>query len=267
MNSNTRDYAIKGGKDGKTRLNLLADVLHQHTHDLLIRAGLTEGASFLDLGCGGGNVSRLAAGIVGKNGGVTAIDFDEEIIALNRQEDLHIANLSYRALSAYDLDYQRQFDIVYARFLLSHLKDPLVVLARMKQALKPGGRVVVEDIDFAGHFCYPQSNAFERYLDYYSQVIRSKGADANIGPKLLSLLTEAGLDDVGFDVVQPVFNKGEGKWMAWITLDRIKSSLVEHDIADQATIDKTLEELEAFTRNENTIISLPRVFRSWGTKN
>ncbi len=260
------DYIISGGKEGKSRLNVLADVLHHQTKALLQQHGLTKGMSFLDLGCGGGNVSLMAAGMVGNNGSVTAMDFDKEIISL-AQEDATAAyakNVSFHTMSAYDISYTNQFDIAYSRFLLSHLNDPAAVLQKMKQSVKPGGKVIVEDVDFSGHFCYPANVAFNQYLQYYAAAAKHSNADANIGPSLFSMFQTAGFEDVGFDVIQPCFNKGTGKWMAYLTLDRIKPTLIKDGIATEQTINTTLQQLEGFTKDEQTIISLPRIFRVWG---
>ncbi len=82
----TGDYIISGGQAGKSRLNVLAGVLQNNTRNLLLVNGLKEDSSFLDVGCGGGNVATMAAEMVGAAGHVTALDFDETLIALNRQD-------------------------------------------------------------------------------------------------------------------------------------------------------------------------------------
>ena len=265
----TNEYIIAGGTDGKSRLNVLSDVLSSSTKSLLEQNGLTAGASLLDAGCGGGNVAVMAAHMVGESGKITAVDFDAEIIALARQDAAtqHISNISFRTLSAYDLDYTAEFDLVYARFLLSHMQHPQDVIGKMLQSLKPGGRVVVEDVQFSGHYCYPACNAFSKYLKYYSTLAAQNNQNAEIGPSLPGLFHKAGLQQVGFDTIQPSFSSGPGKWMAWLTLDRIKHALTAHSIASMDEINSMLKELEDFTNDEQTIISLPRIFRVWGHKN
>lgn len=264
----SNEYIISGGLEGKNRLNILSAVLEEYTHDLLLRNGLRPGTRFLDLGCGGGNVSRMAVAIVGNEGSVTAIDFDEEIIKLNKSElaDTETKNLTYRPLSAYDLDYENEFDIGYSRFLLSHLKDPLAALKKLKEAVKWGGRIVVEDIHFAGHFSYPESPSFDEYVRLFTVAAQQRGQDPEIGPRLLSLFTEAGIGQISFDTIQPAFNNGDGKWMAHVTMDKIRNAVLQQGLADAGTIDRILQDLEAFTKDENTIVSLPRIFRVWGVK-
>ncbi|MBB5395885.1 bifunctional 2-polyprenyl-6-hydroxyphenol methylase/3-demethylubiquinol 3-O-methyltransferase UbiG [Mucilaginibacter sp. AK015] len=262
-----RGYIISGGIEGKKRLNLLAGVLHGHTQLLLQANGLVHGASFFDVGCGGGDVAVMAAKITGSNGMVTAIDFDKEIIALNKKdaEGKGISNILYNTQSAYDISYHNQFDVAYSRFLLSHLTEPQRVVNNMLKSVKPGGRIIIEDIDFSGHFCYPACTAFDEYVRLFTATAKQRGQNANIGPCLPSLFKAAGIAQINFDVIQPVFAKGDGKQMAVITMDKIKQAVVAEGLADAQTVNSIITDLEAFTNDPETIIS-PRIFRVWGVK-
>lgn len=262
------NYIIEGGVEGKKRLNVLSSILNDYTRQLLLLNGSIEGQSLLDVGSGGGNVAIMAAGLVGQKGSVTAVDFDSDIIALAKQDAqaLGIPNITYRVQNVYDLDYSGSFDIAYARFLLSHLHDPAAVLHKLLESLKPGGRIIIEDIDFSGHFCYPALKAFYDYLYYFVTAARNNGHNAHIGLSLFDMFTAVGIQDIQFDVIQPYFNKGQGKWMAYYTMDRIRTTLRKQSLATETKIEQTLAELKTFTEDESTIISLPRIFRVWGRK-
>jgi SAM-dependent methyltransferase len=71
------DYAIRGGVEGKRRLDLLAQVMAPTTEALLAEVGVGAGLQCFDVGCGGGHVSALLARLVGDSGSVVGIDFDE----------------------------------------------------------------------------------------------------------------------------------------------------------------------------------------------
>lgn len=262
------EYIITGGEEGKKRLNVLSDVLYASTKMLLELNDVSPGKTFLDVGCGGGNVSLMAAGMVGDTGKVVAVDFDEEIILLDKKDAIarNATNISYLTQSVYDIDFENEFDVVYARFLLSHLTDPLKVLKQMLLSAKPGGRIVVEDIHFSGHFCHPANAAFDKYVSLFTEAGFKRGQNPEIGAELLSLFEAAGIGQVNFEVILPTFNKGGGKWMAYITMDKIKDTVLHLSLADQQTIDSVLAELEAFTLDEHNIMSLPRIFRVWGVK-
>ena len=129
-------YIIHGGAEGKARLNILSETLHPYMAPYFRAHRVTEGMTFLDVGCGGGNVSVLASEMVGPDGSVVGIDFDEELIKLNRQDLARngISNILYEASDVYSLNYDDQFDFVFARFLLSHLPTPLTALKKLTQS-------------------------------------------------------------------------------------------------------------------------------------
>jgi len=266
MEANT-DYVIAGGKEGKERLNVLSEVLNPYTKELLLRCGLTKGNSFLDNGCGGGNVTNMVAEIVGPDGTVTGTDIDAAIIELAKKDSANkrISNTTFLNINTYELPFHKEFDIAYSRFLLSHLNHPIEAILKMKEAVKLGGKLIVEDVQFSGHFSYPENEAFNKYVQLYTQVILQKGANANIGPQLPELFAAAGLVSISFDVIQPTFQSGHGKWMGYITLEKIKTALIAARLTTESEITKLLLELDAFTKDAATIISLPRIFRVVGT--
>ncbi len=264
--ASSQAYIIEGGLEGKKRLNILSGVLKESTQELIERDGSIAGKRFLDIGCGGGHVALMVAEKVGADGFVSAIDFDEEIIKLARQDAAakNLKNISFSVQSTDALSDHNSYDIVYARFLLSHLKNPVAVLGKMVRALVPGGRLIVEDIDFSGHYCYPSCRSFNAYVSLFQAAARNNGHDADIGLSLFEKLQSCGLQEVRYDVKQPVFNTGDGKWMAYVTMDKIKNTLLTQQLVSSAEVNAILRELEVFTRNEHTIISLPRIFSVWG---
>ncbi len=266
MSTNAHDYIIEGGEKGKSRLDTLSEVLRPYTLALLEKQGLGKGMRFLDLGCGGGNVSMMASDMVGDTGKVIAVDADANMVTLAQKDTgAHaINNVSFSVMNANDIDYSDEFEIAYSRFLLSHLRRPFEVLQKMIASVKPGGKVIVEDVHFSGHFCYPECDAFDWYVEYYTTLARNNGQDANIGPQLFSMFRKAGLGNVGIEVIQPCANSGPAKQMAYLTLERIKDNLIAQKMATADIVSQMLTELKSYTDDDQTIMSLPRIFRVWG---
>jgi hypothetical protein len=156
------------------------------------------------------------------------------------------------------------FDVVYARFLLTHLKDPLGALTAMRQALRPGGVLAVEDIDVAGSFCHPDCAAFRRHVELYTLAARRVGADPNIGPRLPGLLAAVGLAGVGMNVVQPAGIEGEVKLVIPVTMENIADAVVAAGLAPRAEVEQVVTELYEVARDTRTVLSLPRVVQAWG---
>ena len=261
-------YAIRGGKEGKKRLDLLARVMLPTTMQLLDRAGLIRGMKCLDVGCGGGHVAISMARVVGPEGRVIGTDTDAEILALAREdaEAAKVTNVEFQQLDACASLWHEEFDVAYARFLLSHLNEPDICLAAMVQACAPGGTIVIADTDFAASFCYPTCAAYQRYKELYQELVQRRGGDPNIGPKLPAMLRRAGIEGVELNVIQPAHIHGEGKLMAPLTMSRISDALTAEGLATESEAQRILTELNHAAADSETVISLPRIFQVWGKR-
>jgi SAM-dependent methyltransferase len=260
-------YVLRGGTAGAERLRVLGRVLWPTTEALLRRVGVAAGMRCLDVGCGIGAVALELARLVGPAGQVLGIDLDGQALGLAaEQAERERLPVLFRAGSALDLTEELSCDLAYARFLLSHLAEPERAVLGLARAARPGGVVVVEDTDFAGHFCYPACPAFDRYVALYREAVRRKGGDACLGPRLAELLENAGLGGVEVQVVSPAFRTGEGKRLAALTLEHIRETLRAEGLASSEEVDVTVAELGRFASDPRTIVSLPRLFQVWGRK-
>lgn len=261
------NYILRGGDQGAERLQLLAAVKWPTTKLLLERAGIGSGLNCLDVGCGTGAVTFQMAEAVKPAGRVTGVDFDERCVQLARAEAQRLGvDVEFRSGSANELNKHSAYDLVFARFLLTHLPQPETALESMVQATKTGGVVVVEDIQFTGHFTYPACPAFDRYVSLYQEMVRHKGGDPNIGPRLPGMFLDAGLVDVAFEVIQPSYQAGLGKRLATVTMEHIREAVVTAGLASDREVSGIIEGIDAFAAEPKTILSLPRIFQVVGKK-
>lgn len=263
-----KHYALAGGAEGKSRLKILSRVMQPHTQNFFQRLEITTGMHCLDIGCGGGDVTFELALLVGNSGQVVGQDLDETIIRLTQEDcqKVGLTNVQLKVADAFSLDEQDKYDLAYTRFLLTHLSHPQTVIEKMKMAVKPGGLIAVEDLEFSGHFCYPKCPAFDKYIQLYQQVVQNKGGDPEIGLKLPGMLKKAGFKEVNLNLVQPTFMEGEGKSIAQITMEKIRSAILEQGLSSPDEINTIISELKEFAQNSETIISLPRIFQVCGRK-
>ena len=259
-------YVIEGGAEGRNRLRVLSDVFGPATRDLLAQVGIPQGATCLDLGCGGGDVTRELAQMVGPTGAVLGVDYDAVVLAAARQEtmDAGLANVSFADHDVTSWEPEVQFDVVYARFIFSHLTDPAAVMAGLRRHMAPDGVMIVEDVDFRGHFAEPQCPALTRYTDLYSRSVRNRGADPWIGPKLPGHLRAAGFDDVKVQLYHPVALHGGIKQLTCTTLANIGGAVLQDNLTTEEEFTATLGELTAFADDTSTLMGGPRTFQVWG---
>jgi predicted O-methyltransferase YrrM len=260
-------YVLARGDSGAERLRLLARVLDRTTTSLLARAGLAPGQRCLDVGCAVGAVTIAMARVVGPGGLAVGIDADANYIELARRDAAaNGVSAVFRQADARALESESGYDLVYARFLLSHVADPAQVVGQLVAAARPGGSVVVEDVDFTGHFAYPRSDVFARYVALYQAVVRSRGADPDLGPRLPELFDNAGVESVELDVLAPAFRDGAGKPLARATLEGIRQAVVAAGLATDAEVDSIVAGLAACERDRRSILSAPRIFQVWGRR-
>src|SRR5690606_18320826 len=173
-------------------------------------------------------------------------------------------DIDWRLGKAEELAEYAEYDIIYARFLLSHLSSPAAVLQRMRRALPPGGQVVIEDIDITTHSHWPPSRAFRRYIEIYSATATAHGAHSSIGPTLPALLVDAGFSDVEVAISMPVFRLGEGKSIARITLANIADAAIAGGFTSAEEIARLLRELAEHEADPRSIQTAAPAFQCLG---
>ena len=261
-------YAIRGGNPGRERLRLLARTLQPTTAALFDRLAIGDGYTCLDVGCGGGDVTLELARRTGPRGRVVGSDIDDTKLDLARAEAAAqgVHHVAYQRADIHSQAPEITYDLVYARFLLSHLPDPATAAAALYQHVRPGGLLVLEDIDASATFTWPPCPALDRYRELYAKVVRKRGGDPDIGPRLPSLLIGAGFDDVEIQVVQPAGLRGELKTIHALTMDNIADAVVADGIATREECDAVSRDLYAWAADPHTVVSLPRIVQTWGRR-
>jgi SAM-dependent methyltransferase len=257
-------YTIDGGLAGKRRLDLLAKVCAPGTAALLDRVGVRPGARCLDVGCGGGHVTRELADRAGPEGRVIGIDLDRAVLDL-AAADAGERTIEFRQGDATQLA-ESGYDVVYARFLLSHVSDPAQLVGRLVAALVPGGVAIVEDIHISHSICHPAAGAHDRWVELYRETVRRRGGDGDLGPALPVLLHAAGLEAVGVSVSQAVGLDGDVKLIPPVTLERIERAVVAEGVASTEDVAGTVAALYAHAAEPGTLMGMPAVVQAWGRR-
>ena len=262
----TERYVIRGGVEGRERLRLLSEVMGPSTRALLTTVGIPAGSTCLDIGCGGGDVTFDLARAAGPAGRVIGVDLDAVKLDIARRtaDEQGLSNITFEVQDASEWKPGELFDVVYARFLLTHLREPARLISAVRSQMRPGGVIIVEDVDFRGHFAEPDCPALRRYVELYTKSVQARGADPNIGPRLPGLLREAGFEDVHLSLVQPVALQGGIKRLTGVTLETTSDAILADGYTNELELREMSEQLYAFARDPHTVLGGPRVFQVWG---
>jgi ubiquinone/menaquinone biosynthesis C-methylase UbiE len=191
MGEQSNQYAMGHSDRERRRLALQAALQKPMTEQLLRRAGILAGMHILDLGCGVGDVSILAAQLVGRDGAVTGIDLDEDALAIARARagEQGLSQVKFERCDIEALGTRAPYDAVIGRHILIHMRDPIAVLKRAAQVLRPGGVVAFHEFDFSVvELAYPPAPAREEIARLFARLLPVP----NMGARLYHCFLKAG---------------------------------------------------------------------------
>lgn len=174
------DYALGDNELAGDRLALLAQVFNPTTIAFVQEWSPASPSLAVDLGCGPGHTTRLLADVAGATRTV-GLDASGAFVARARAG---FADLEFAVHDATTVPFPvGPADLVFARYLLSHLPDPRVVAERWLGELRPGGRLLIDEVE-AIDTTLP---TLRTYLEVSELMIGSRGASLYVGRDLAEL--------------------------------------------------------------------------------
>ena len=264
-----QEYLLATGEAAATRLRLLDGIFGPATRELLTKAGLAKGWHVAEIGCGSGLVALWMAERVGSKGSVAAVDQSgaQLEVAKRNAESAGLRNISFHKASVYETRLPRDsFDLVYSRFLLCHLTNPIDALKEMRALLREGGVLVCEDYDYTSIASNPPTRAYTRLVEIIRHVDAQRRLDSAIGSKLERLVREVGFATSEVSVRESWLQRGEAKRFWELTLREAAPAIIEAGAASAEELQSICAELQAIARDETTAVSIARVFQVWSRK-
>jgi ubiquinone/menaquinone biosynthesis C-methylase UbiE len=265
-------YALGHTAEEYERLRMQARVWEVATGRLLDQVGLGPGASCLDAGCGPGETMRAMAGRVGPAGRVLGVDADPALgamtLAMLRGAGHRQCTFQAQDLTAAGPIPGAPFDLVYARLLLFHLPQRVEVLARLWDAVAPGGHLLIQDYDLRNVSTLPELDWGEELLRVLTGAFGAVGADVSAGARLPQLFAQAGVGTPdGTDVAGRIEPLATGRSIMEGTLRSLLPTALAHGVTTERGASQVLAAIDRdATRFPDSQALWPLLIGAWKRK-
>jgi 2-polyprenyl-3-methyl-5-hydroxy-6-metoxy-1,4-benzoquinol methylase len=254
------------------RLILQAGMLRRTSERLLREAGLREGMRVLDLGSGTGDVSMLAADVVGPSGLVVGIDRNQQAVELaqHRANEVGYPQITFKVCPIEDLNEPSSFDFAVGRYVLVHQPNPVGFVRAAAQAVRPGGVIAFhENTPSIPARAYPPLELYDRLFDLITAAAVSNLPYPEAALHAPKLFREAGLPYPTLFSETPIGGSKNSSICEWTaSLHRAlapqyeKARIVIPEVFDAQKIE---DRLKAAATENNSLLLMTMQICFWST--
>lgn len=253
----------------RVRISSLQESTDPDTIFTLDQVGIQPGWRCLEVGAGGGSIAKWLAQEVGPEGSVLATDLNTIFL-----DEIDVPNIEVRKHDVIKDELEPDaFDLVHSRFLLEHLPERDSVLDKLIAATKPGGWVVMEDVDFGGCLWSDPDELMVHPAELAGPVAKTRlgmlkgmqmrGIDPEYGRRLPIELEKRGLQDVqgrgSYRVIRGGSTQAE---IGRIGLAQMRDAFIANGVLSAEDFDLADRSLA----DPSTLSSSPMLVAAWGRK-
>ncbi len=263
-------YILGHSPEEIRRLMSQAAILRPITERLLRAAGIGPGMRVLDIGCGAGDVSILAADLVGPTGSVVGIDRSPQAIAVARKQVSTggFGNVEFKEVGLESFRDAAPFDGVIGRYVLVHQDDPVAFLRTAARFLRPGGIVAFHEVKFDGDVSSsPPVWRFDAIGHLIMSAFREAVPRRDAASRLIEHFSDAGLPLPKLFGEIPIDGGASSPFYSWLaeTARSIQPQLVQMGILtnDGMAIDTLENSLRTAAVEARSQIEFPAQVCAW----
>ncbi len=237
-------YAFGDSGLAAQRLALLANTFAESSAEFMRQSVETPPRRAADLGCGPGYSTHLLADTL-KPEHTVGLDNSESFLAYARTTANAKVSFHHHDILAAPFP-DSPFDLIFGRFLLTHLPDPEAAVALWNGQLRLRGLLLIEEVEHIE----TDNPEFLAYLDIQQKMLKHQGNDLFIGPRLEAAAGPDGTRrrtstvrslQVSASRAAGMFHMNLGEW-------RRRDFVREH--WDTVTLDRMERDLDAIVRGD-----------------
>lgn len=252
------EYAFGDSPVAAARLSLLAD-----TYAASSQVFLRESVGFrpelaADLGCGPGHSTHLLANALKP---AQTIGFDNSASFLAQALPTGNESVGFELHDITSAPFPRgPFDLMFGRFVLTHLRDPNSVIETWVGQLRPGGILLIEEVEFIDS----QIAEFVLYLDIQQSMLASQANALYVGPQLGAMTSFEGARPLANQVAYLDVPAARAASMFHMNLAAIREREFVRDNYDASRIEELYRGLLAIANRQSLGSTYPAV--RWGLR-
>ncbi|MDR0355303.1 MAG: class I SAM-dependent methyltransferase [Deltaproteobacteria bacterium] len=175
----------------------MKNLRNEFFHRLLIDRGVKKGLRVLDVGCGLGDISIMAAELVGEAGEVVGFDISPEALAAAKKavEEKCLSKVTFIQADIMELPKNLGvFDLIVGRRVLMYQNNAAQSIGHLLPFLSENGKMIFQESDgIAASFSSPMLPLHAKALNWIWSVVTKEGGNTHIGRQLYQEMKNAGL--------------------------------------------------------------------------
>ena len=174
-------YLFKDTDLAARRLRVVANVFSRSTRAFLHDIISEQPEFVIDLGCGPGYTTHLLDDML-QSRQVVGLDNSSHFVELAQRTATQRVKFYLHDITTVPFPVGPA-DLLSCRFLLTHLKDPQAVIERWATQVRPGGLLLMEEVEWI----HTDNPLFKNYLDIQAHMLQHNANQLYIGPTLNAL--------------------------------------------------------------------------------
>lgn len=214
MNENT-PYILGTDEEELFRLGIQHQVWAEEAQHGWRSANFRAGQTFLDLGCGPGYCAKELAFLAGRHGNVIGVDKSFKYIEFLKQvAQKYKLNIEAIASDFDELQLAPEsIDAMYCRWALAWIPNPKEILEKVRQALKPKGKMVIHEYyDWSTLQTEPRKEALSKGIAMALKSFKDTDNEIDIGRHLPMILPEIGMNVMRIRPMLKIATMANGVW-------------------------------------------------------